>query len=402
MKDIIHPMKLFLIKLGKAWAALKRDGLVRGVPRVWRAFFGLFRRVVPGDVLFITNGVGDSARYRTGNVAEELRRQGLHTAETVQDNPFLVSYADHFSVFVFHRVLFTPMVAKFLQRIKEQHKEIIFETDDLVYDPLYLRHMDYYANMNPFERKLYEHGVGGEILNDPYVTTCTTTTEFLAEKLRELGKKVFVVPNRLSVKDVEWAENVLKHRASLITHPTSVIRIGYLSGTPSHNKDFATITKPLSTLLARHTHVRLVLAGPLDTDEALSTFSSQIERIPFMARQEYFAMVATLDINVAPLEVGNPFCEAKSELKFFEAGIVAVPTVASATGTFVQAITDGVDGFVALTEAEWTEKLERLIMDKALREQMGRQAREKVLRTYTTINATHEEYYHYISSKLTK
>ncbi len=395
-------MKLFLIKLGKAWATLKQDGLLRGAPRVWQAFFRLFRRVIPGDVLFITNGVGDSARYRTENVAEELRQQGFRTAVTVQDNPFLASYADHFSVFIFHRVLFTPKVKKLLERIKEQYKEIIFETDDLVYDPLYLKHMDYYVKMNPFERKLYENGVGSDILNDPYVTTCTTTTEFLASKLREKKKKVFVVPNRLSVQDVTWAENTLKNRASLTSHSSSIVHIGYLSGTPSHNKDFATITKALATLLARHTNVRLVLAGPLDTDEALTIFAPQIEHVPFAARQEYFATVATLDINLAPLEVGNPFCEAKSELKFFEAGIVAVPTVAAATGTFVQAITDGVDGFVAETEGEWTEKLERLIMDEELRTKMGRLAREKVLRLYATINATNEEYYQYISSKLTK
>ena len=41
---------------------------------------------------------------------------------------------------------------------------------------------------------------------------------------------------------------------------------------------------------------------------------------------------ARFDINLAPLEVGNPFCEAKSQLKFFEAGLVNCTTIASPTG----------------------------------------------------------------------
>ena len=159
-------MDLLLIKIGKAWHTVKREGFVRGGRRVIAALFAMFHRVRPGDILFITGGVGDSARYRTEHVGEELRFQGFKTSLTVQDNPFLTSYADMFSVFVFHRVLYTPSVATLIDRIRKRNKEIIFETDDLVYDPAFLKHMDYYLMMNAFERKLYENGVGGEILSD--------------------------------------------------------------------------------------------------------------------------------------------------------------------------------------------------------------------------------------------
>jgi hypothetical protein len=40
------------------------------------------------------------------------------------------------------------------------------------------------------------------------------------------------------------------------------------------------------------------------------------------------AITRCCDLILAPLEFGNPFGEAKSELKFFEAALVGVPTIA--------------------------------------------------------------------------
>lgn len=389
-------MKLFLIKIGKAWHTLKRDGLLRGGRRILSSFIALFARVRPGDILFITGGVGDSARYRTKHIAEELSFQGFRSSVTVQDNPFLVSYADQFSVFVFHRVLYTPSVARLIEKIKAQKKEIIFETDDLVYDPAFLTHMDYFQKMNTFEKKLYENGVGGEILADPYVRVCTTSTSFLAQKLRENEKQVFVVRNKVSEEDVQTAEKIL----STVKKDANVVSVSYLSGTPSHNKDFATLTPALIILLARYPEMRLVLAGPLDTEDTLNQFRFQIVRVPFLPRKEYFSTIASMDINLAPLETGNPFCESKSELKWFEAGLLAVPTVASATGTFREVITEGVDGYVASTTEEWVAKISELIENTTSRAKMGKQARKTVLEKCVTSYTDNREYYNYLRSKI--
>ena len=397
-------MKLIKIRIGKAWNVLRRDGLWRGGKRVLEALSNLFRRVRPGDVLFITNGVGDSARYRTNHVAEELAHCGFQTAITVQDNPFILSYADKFSIFVFHRVLFSGNVAVLIERLKKAGKEIIFDTDDLVYAPEFLRHMDYYRQMNLFEKQLYVNGLGGEIVSDVYVKVCTTTTKFLADKLREKGKQVFVVRNKISKADVQNAEEILSGQITSkkrqITEGAQKVRVVYLSGTPSHNKDFATISPVLAFLMQKYPQMCLVLAGPLDIDDRLATFTNRIERVPFLSRKKYFENIARMDINLAPLEIGNPFCESKSELKWFEAGLVAVPTVAAATENFSAAITDGVDGYVAKTEVEWKEKIEKLIIDHNLRTQIGAKARETVLQKYSTQSSFNTEYCEYLRSKI--
>lgn len=392
-------MRLLLIKIGKAWNVLSRDGFWKGGKRVFGAFFQQFKRVAPGDILFITNGVGDSARYRTRHVAEELNEHGFRASVALQDNPFLFTYIAKFQVFVLHRVLATEKMLRFFEELKAAQKVVLFETDDLVYDPSYLHHMDYYSKMNTFEKKLYENGVGGEFLADPYLKYATTTTSFLQKKLEEKGKQVFLVRNKMSKEDVAWSEEILEK----LVKPSAtdgLLRISYLSGTPSHNKDFATITEPLLRILGEFPEVRLVLAGPLDTEDALNQYSAQIERVPFAPRREYFKTVASMDINVAPLEIGNPFCESKSELKFFEAGLLEVPTVAAATETFQGAITDGQDGFVAATAEEWYQKLRILITEKEGRLEMARAARKTTLERYTTAEGTSPEYYDFLTKQI--
>lgn len=391
-------MTLFLIKIGKAWHVLKNDGLIRGGRRILNAGFALFRRVRAGDILFISGGVGDSARYRCQNIAEELRLQGFKASVTVSDNPFLLSYADQFSVFVFHRVLHTGRAKALFERLKELKKEIIFETDDLVYDPEFIIHTDYYRNMNVLARKLYQHGVGGEILADPFVKVATTTTSFLADKLRDHGKRVFIVPNKLSQHDIILAKRTWPR---VVSREGSTIRIGYLAGTPSHDKDFSTITEALIRLFKRFPEIRLVLTGPIKIEDALLPFASQIQRVPFLPREKLFTHISTLDINLAPLESNNPFCESKSELKFFEAGVVGVPTVAVANQTFREAIEDGVDGYVASNTDAWVEKLEHLITDRHARILMGEMARQKVLTRYVTDTGWNTAYAEYLRSFVT-
>ena len=419
-------MKLWFIKLGKAFSALRREGLVRGGKRILASFWALFRRVGKGDVLIITGGLGDSARYRAWHVGEELTLHGIPAQIAVQDNPFLSQYVSRFSVFVFHRVMVTPAIQKMIARIKQQHKTILFDTDDLVYDAQYFRHMDMFQNMNAFEKMQYAGGVSAEIVNDPYVAVCTTSTNYLAKKLRERGKKVFVVCNKLSKEDVEIACNVKRvthnigeedknkeskdigdiENESALSDATRytlhVTRIGYFSGTKSHDKDFAVAVPALIRILEKYPQTKLMLVGPLAQGNDLEKFRSRIESLPYVPRREHFGNIARCDINIAPLEMGNPFCEAKSPLKFFEAGIVGVPTVASATEPFCDAITEGEDGFLARDEKEWFEKLSRLVENPELRHSMGEKARQTALVNFTTERAENEEYYGFVKSKVRK
>ncbi|PIP28351.1 MAG: hypothetical protein COX29_01735 [Candidatus Moranbacteria bacterium CG23_combo_of_CG06-09_8_20_14_all_35_22] len=393
-------MKTFLIRFNKALRILQENGFFGGV-KIGLEYLKNYLRsflVGSGDVIFVTGGVGDKAHFRAFGVVEELRMHNFKCAVTVADNFNLLKLADRFKIFVLHKVTYNEKIAKFIEIIKKQNKEIIFDTDDLDFDPQYLKNMDYFSRISLAEKSEYAKGIGAETLNDPYVKVCTTTVSYLAEKLKEKNKKVFIVSNKISNHELEIAKKIIKKEKK----SDGFLRLGYYSGTLSHNKDFATISEVLLEILEKNKKVKLLLAGSLDIENKLNKFQDRIEILPRVPRNEYYANVYKCDINLIPLEIDNPFCESKSELKFFEAGILGIPTVAVRNQTFFEAIEDGVDGFLAGNSSEWVEKISRLIEDEELRWGLGQKAREKSLRDYTNLNSHNQEYYNYLKSCITR
>lgn len=391
-------MKSFLIKLGKVKQVIEKDGVLNGIKKV-AGYLKVFLKsmfVKSGDILIITSGVGDSARYRADNVAEELNVHKIKCSKTVLDNLFLPRYAKKFKIFILHKPSLTKKLSKLIESAKKLNKEIIFETDDLVFDPVYFQQAEFYEKLNALQKIEYKKGVGSEIVNDSYVKICTTTTKFLAKKLEEREKKVFIVHNKLSQKDLEVCDEILEKPK----RKDEKIRLGYFSGTASHNKDFATITEALLQIMEKYSQAELFLVGPLDTENKLNKFKDRIRQFSFVPREEHFANIYSIDINLAPLVLNDPFCESRSELKFFEAGILKVPTVAVRNQTFSEAITDGVDGFLASNTDEWVEKLSKLIESENLRSEMGKMARKTALERYTTKNSRNEEYYSFLRKRI--
>jgi O-antigen biosynthesis protein len=389
-----------LTTVGKVYKTIKRNGFFNGGKVVFM-YLGIFLKNIlrgkNGDILIITGGVGDSAFYRAQNQAEELNLHGLKCAPTIAGDLFLLRYAGKFKIFIFHRTRFSHKIAKFVEKIKKQNKEIIFDTDDLVYDAKLFHETDAYASMNAFEKKQYEKGVGEEIINNPCVKVCTVSTSYLAGKLLEKGKQVFISKNKLSNHELEIADNILKSKEKI---KDNKVKIGYFSGTISHNKDFETISEAIAKVMEKYPQAELWLAGYLDTNDKINKFRNRIKKLPFVPREKYWENIWKVDINLAPLVKDDPFCEAKSELKFFEPGILKIPTVAVRNRTFSEAINDGVNGFLADNDSEWVEKIGKLVEDENLRHEMGEKARERVLCDYTNKNSHNEEYYNYLKSKI--
>jgi glycosyltransferase involved in cell wall biosynthesis len=89
-----------------------------------------------------------------------------------------------------------------------------------------------------------------------------------------------------------------------------------------------------------------------------------------------------MDVGLAPFpDTGwTPWrCHGKV-LQYMAAGI---PTVASPVGVLPDYIQDGENGFLAVTEADWIDRLERLAGDAGLRRRMGQAGRATIAERYS-------------------
>jgi hypothetical protein len=90
------------------------------------------------------------------------------------------------------------------------------------------------------------------------------------------------------------------------------------------------------------------------------------------------ARVAAVDVNLAPLAWHDPFVVAKGAVKYLEAAAVGIPTVASPTDAFRDAIRDGATGLLAADAASWDAALTSLITDAPRRLRLGAAAHADV------------------------
>lgn len=87
------------------------------------------------------------------------------------------------------------------------------------------------------------------------------------------------------------------------------------------------------------------------------------------------------DIGVMPMP-DDEWTRGKCAFKAIEYLAVGAPAVCSPVGMNLEVVEPGVNGFLARDEEQWSEALERLIADPALRREMGRRGREKVEKHY--------------------
>lgn len=260
---------------------------------------------------------------------------------------------------------------------------VIYDVDDLVFDPAIVspRLIDGIRDIPRWELSHYQAGVARARRLIEAVDACTVSTAYLAEKISDLGKTAFVLPNGVTPSMMGWFDRA---RAAGLRPRDGRLRIGYASGTKTHQRDFEAAKDGLLRVLRSRDDVLLTVIGALDVDEfpEFAAIEDKIERRALVPHEQLPLELARLDINLAPLELGNPFCESKSELKFFDAALLEIPTVATPISGYWSAIRSGVNGFLAETPEEWQRALERLLDDRALRLRLGRQARGDALRRF--------------------
>ena len=80
-----------------------------------------------------------------------------------------------------------------------------------------------------------------------------------------------------------------------------MIRLGYFSGTRSHDRDFAIVAPAIQTLLEEDPRLRLVLAGHIDAGAAFKRFGARVEPHAFRDFINLQLLIGSVELNLVPL-----------------------------------------------------------------------------------------------------
>lgn len=93
------------------------------------------------------------------------------------------------------------------------------------------------------------------------------------------------------------------------------------------------------------------------------------------------AWLRSIDIGIMPL-VDDEWSRGKCAFKLLQYMAYGKPVIASAVGANIQAVRDGISGFLASTPSQWESALEKLVASQDLRTAMGRESLNHFLATF--------------------
>lgn len=226
-----------------------------------------------------------------------------------------------------------------------------------------------------------------------FADALTVSTEPLKERMEKhmkdafgLEKKIYVIPNMSDLNDFNFTP-AKKYKDRVV--------IGY-QGSTSHNEDLAMILPTLKKLMQKHRNLYFEVIGAVDKEHLHGFFGDWdiklLDRVAMLPAtrifNDYPARLAEQkwDIGIAPL-IDTPFTRSKSHIKWMEYSAFKIPCVASRVYPYFMpiegrnTIVDGETGFLC-RPPEWEAKLERLIVDKKLRETIGQNAYDAIKRDW--------------------
>lgn len=196
----------------------------------------------------------------------------------------------------------------------------------------------------------------------------TAGNSYLAERAEAAGAPhIEIVPTVVDTKAYRQRPRPLSDHQ---------LQIGWI-GSPSTWTEYMVPMMPLLRKVAEDCVARMLVvgAGPLVQTSPLFEFRSWSEH-------SEVALIHEMDIGIMPLN-DTPWARGKCGYKLIQYMACGLPVIASPAGVNTDIIEHGVNGFLASTEAEWTEALQILLGDPDLRTRMGEEGRRRVERDYS-------------------
>jgi glycosyltransferase involved in cell wall biosynthesis len=327
-----------------------------------------------------------SSRQRAFLVAEELKKRGLETK--VHQPPLILCSQTPWPKKI---KLIWQYLQIFLKDIKKE---------DLIYlqRTVYNKHFFILITLHKilFRRKMIFDFDDAIYLNSPLERSFLKT--FKTKILTKLADAVVVGSHGLE----DWAK---KHNQKVFLIPTSIrfedylkftkdypenpfkINIGWIGNAVHHYQNLKILTPIFKRLIQEGMAIKFTLIGALQNQKVYSLFKDikdlEVEIIDQISSSEVPAWIQKFDIGLLPYAEDSEWNRGKCSFKAVEYMACGVPVVCSAVGENNYLIENGKNGFLAKSEDEWVEKLKKLILDKNLREKLGKEGQKTIKEKYS-------------------
>lgn len=263
---------------------------------------------------------------------------------------------------------------KYMELARTHDVRMIYDLDDNVWDmPAY----------NP-ARYAFEARREGLRNCIEWADVMTVSTNALRKHaIKEIGDLRNVVTKKpIPVVVIENYADLRLFKAHPVERDRDTIRIGW-GGSNTHAGDLGYVWHMLPDLIEKHKNVELEVVGMPPPARLVGHPRVRVRN--FCHVSEYWNRLATWDwdIFLAPLET-NKFNKSKSGIKLIEAGAMKKPCLAS----YIDNYTAFAEQLPALkwllcsVDFQWQTKLEELITNRALREELGQAMYENVKTNY--------------------
>lgn len=318
----------------------------------------LFKRNGYRNVVYLCSTLDMTVcRYRIFNMCESLEESlkwhGTFFVSTEMD--IVERYLEYIDLLVIVRYAYSDTLAGIMEIAKKRCIPLIYDVDDLVFDPRYQDLIKETLSIPKEDNKwkyVTEHQFETARRCDGYIAT----NAFLKQCLDQVFYgKCQVIYNFYNKEQEIVSECYVKNGI----FDNSIFEIGYFSGSPTHENDFQLVENELLEWMYGHPDTILKIIGYKKLSKPYLELEQlgRIIRKPIMDYIRLQREIAECDLNLIPLQ-DNYFTNCKSELKYFEAAIAGTISIASPTFVYKQCITDGLNGFlVGEARENWYDKI---------------------------------------------
>lgn len=321
-------------------------------------------------ILFISGEPKNATSYYRCEIPRSELELNNWYADIVYEDFTDKIQVEKYKAIVFYRTPLADKNQRVLDSAQQNKIPVIFSIDDLVYRRDLVENLEYTKNLDEADADRLLIRADGMIDLMKKCDAGIASTEYLAQDMRKYIDGPVLVSRNSYKENYDFISG---------TKNDEVVILGYFSGSETHDRDFELIWPAITSILDTNSKVVLWVGGRINYD--FGKYKNRITRLPFMSREDYMKKLSQVDINLFPLE-DNEFNRGKSEIKYTEAALVHVPTVASPTGDIGKIIQDGENGILAANLQEWEKKLNILIADQQLRIGIGGKAKKFVIDQY--------------------